>query len=326
MNVARKGFIVGVATARAEKFRPATLASRLSQHVIFTESARRVHIEQARLHIADHIPVPTDELMTGIDISVRHNRHVFMSRAAAAQTLLQTRTAIKIHIEMEKLERTTFALAIQIRLRQFFVLRENLRQMFFRNRERVVFTDDRFHRKFVETLVHHIKHVGRKIKILGRVRAAHVVFFAVTMLHRVRQVVADRLVRTLAAHPRTHLVMHFFTTVQTQHETDMLLIEILHLALIQQHAVGRQRQLENLVVFFLLRADIIDRLLHHMVIHQRLAAEEIDLAMFTRTGMRDQKINRPTRRIKTHQLAPFTVTALARKAVAATQIAVMRDI
>ena len=106
----------------------------------------------------------------------------------------------------------------------------------------------------------------------------------------------------------------------------MLLIEILHLALIQQHAVGRQRQLENLVVFFLLRADIIDRLLHHMVIHQRLAAEEINLAMFTRTGMRDQKIDCPTRRIKAHQLAPFTVTALAREAVAATQVAVMRDI
>ena len=72
-------------------------------------------------------------------------------------------------------------------------------------------------------------------------------------------------------------------------------------------------------------ARIFDEPFHDVPVHQRLAAEEIDFEIAPRTGMFDQKIERPFADLERHHRAFAAVLALTRKAVRAVEVARMRD-
>ena len=120
--------------------------------------------------------------------------------------------------------------------------------------------------------------------------------------------------------------MHFLSAVQGQNQADMVIGEILHLLLIQQHAVGGQGHFDFLVVLLFLLMYIINGLLYHMPVHERFAAEEIQFAVFPGTAVGNQEIHAPPCHIKRHEHAPLAVTSLACEAVLAAEIAVMGNI
>lgn len=101
--------------------------------------------------------------------------------------------------------------------------------------------------------------------------------------------------------------MHFLSAIQGQNQADMVIGEIFHLLLIQQHAVGGQGHFDFLVVLLFLLMYIINGLLYHMPVHERFAAEEIQFAVFPGTAVGNQEIHAPPCHIKRHEHAPLAV-------------------
>ena len=79
-----------------------------------------------------------------------------------------------------------------------------------------------------------------------------------------------------------------------------------------------------MLLFLLLH--IVHRLLHHVPIHEWLAAKEIELAVFTRAAVSDEEIHRSSSHVEAHEHTPLAIAALAGEAILATQIAIVSDI
>ena len=67
--------------------------------------------------------------MAGIDIAVRRDGHIFIARAAAAQTLDHARTLIEVDHEVEEGKRLAFLFALEHDVGQAVVLCLDLRQV-----------------------------------------------------------------------------------------------------------------------------------------------------------------------------------------------------
>ena len=83
---------------------------------------------------------------------------------------------------------------------------------------------------------------------------------------------------------------------------------------------------EVLAVLLFHAARVFHQLLDHVPVHQRLAAEEVDLQVAALAGMLDKEIQRALAHLKAHQRAVAVVLALAGEAVGAVQVAGVRDV
>ena len=175
-------------------------------------------------------------------------------------------------------------------------------------------------------MIKHVLHVGGKVQVVPGKGAADIVFFPVPVGHAVLQVLHDLVIGAFSVHIGTHAVMHFLPAVQGQDEADVVVGEIFHLLLIQQHAVGGEGHFDFLVVFLFLLMDVINGLLHHMPVHERFAAEEIQFAVFSGAAVGNEEIHASSCHVKGHEHAPLAVAALPCKAVLAAEIAVMGNV
>ena len=178
--------------------------------------------------------------MTGVDVAVRHDAHVFVAGTAAAQALGDTGTAIEVHDEVIVNEGTAFIHALQVEIGEAVVFFIDARQIVVGNGIGEVVADDRFHGKAFEAEVRHVFHVFREVQIVFCIRAADVIFFAVAVFRRIDLIFGTGLIGAAAAGIGAHAVMDFRTAVEAQDEADVVVRQVLDLSRVEEHAVRRQ--------------------------------------------------------------------------------------
>ena len=109
--------------------------------------------------------------------------------------------------------------------------------------------------------------------------------------------------------------------VQAQHHVVHLPVGEVDDLVVHQHAIGGEGEAELLVALGLAAAGVSHQLLHHIPVHQRLAAEEVHLQVDPAARMGNEEIQRLLAHLKAHNGALAVVLALAGKAVLAVQVA-----
>ena len=87
MNVAGKCFVIRMATAGAEEFRPAVDTFRLAEDVVHAEVAHHLEVLEPFIDVADDVAFSSDELVAGVNIAIRYDGEILVTGAAAAKTL-----------------------------------------------------------------------------------------------------------------------------------------------------------------------------------------------------------------------------------------------
>ena len=118
-----------------------------------------------------------------------------------------------------------FFLAFQIDFREFIVFGENRRQVFFSEAVRRVFKHYRFYGQNIEAFVRHAQYVFGKVHIAVGESAAQIIIFAVAGSYQFFEILDYFIIRAVAADIRTHIVMNFLAAVETEHQTDVVVIE-----------------------------------------------------------------------------------------------------
>ena len=91
----------------------------------------------------------------------------------------------------------------------------------------------------------------------------------------------------------------------------------------EQHPVRRERQLELLARLLLTLTHVLRHRLHRTQIHQRLAAEEINLTVLARTTAVNDKIDRRTSHLGRHHRTVPAIAAAVAETILTSQIAVL---
>ena len=120
--------------------------------------------------------------------------------------------------------------------------------------------------------------------------------------------------------------MDFLPSVQAEHHVAHFPVGKVDDVIINQHTVGRQGEAEILVLFLLDAAGISHQLLHHVKVHQRFAAEEVNLQVAPGAGMGHQEVQSLLSDLVGHNGTVAVILALAGKTVGAVQVAGMRDV
>ena len=114
--------IVGVAAARADKFRKAVPAFFSREQTGIFEFFPNLRPSDPVAHVSHiEILVPR-ELVTGIEIAVRNDGKVFVSGPAGGDPFGKARPAFEIDIEMEEVETLPLRVALQIFVAEIFIL------------------------------------------------------------------------------------------------------------------------------------------------------------------------------------------------------------
>ena len=327
MNVAGKCFVIRMAAAGAEEFRPAVDTFRLAEDVVHAEVTHHLEVLEPFIDVADDVAFSSDELVAGVNIAIRYDGEILVTGAAAAKTLREAGALPEVHIEMEEEEWTAFFFSCDEELGEAVIFRFDTRQILFLDGVvGSVFADDRFHGYSREALVDHIDDVGRKVHVVAGEGTADIVFLALAVRHAVLEILHDLIIGAFAMDARTHTVMHFLAAVKRQDETDVIVCQIFDLFLVEQKAIRGEGHLDLLAVLLFLLVYIVDGLLYDVPVHERFTAEEIKLAVFTRTAVCDEEIDSSSGNVEAHQHAPLAVAALSGEAVLAAQIAVVSDI
>ena len=183
--------------------------------MVHTEIAHHLHVLESLKNIADHISFTTDKLVTRVNISIGHDRQVFMPRSTSAKTLRQAGASPKIHIEMEEKKGISFLFTLDEKLRQFIIFILHPRQIrLFDGIIRRIIADNRFHGNRGKSMIEHIFHISSEIQILPGESTADIVFFSIAMLDAVLEIFHNAVISAFIIHTGTHGVMHFLTAVQ----------------------------------------------------------------------------------------------------------------
>ena len=148
------------------------------------------------------------------------------------------------------------------------------------------------------------------------VGAAHVVALVAALLHELLELGHDGIIAAVARVVLAEAVVDFLAAVEAQDDVVALLV-----AEVDNVIVGGHGKAEVLVVDLLLLAAVGHQLFHHVEVHQRLAAEEIDFEVAAGAGVLDQEIHGPFADLKAHQGAVALIAALRSEAVGAVQVA-----
>ena len=153
------------------------------------------------------------------------------------------------------------------------------------------------------------------------VGAAHVVALVAALLHELLELGHDGIIAAVARVVLAEAVVHFLAAVEAQDDVVALLVAEVDNVIVDQHPVGGHGETEVFVVDLLLLAAVCHQLFHHVEVHQRLAAEEIDFEVAAGAGVLDQEIHGPFADLKAHQGAVALIAALRSEAVGAVQVA-----
>ena len=120
--------------------------------------------------------------------------------------------------------------------------------------------------------------------------------------------------------------MHLLAPVKAQNHVAHLAVCKVDNVVVDQNAVRGEREAEILVVLLLDASRVLGQPLYNVKIHQRFAAEEIDLEIMPRARVFDEEIERPFSDLEAHQRAFAAIFALRGEAVGAIQVAGMRHV
>ena len=146
-----------------------------------------------------------------------------------------------------------------------------------------------------------MENVLRKVGVVMRERAAHIVTLSAARFDEPLEIRHDPVIRAVPVFIDAEAVIDLFPAIQRQNNVVTFPVRPLNDFISQIYAVGRQRKAEILVFLLLDTPCIRDQLFAHLKVHKRLAAEEINLEILPETGVFHQKVERPFPGLKVHQ-------------------------
>ena len=158
-----------------------------------------------------------------------------------------------------------------------------------------------------------------------RVDAAVIPVAALAARDALLEVLDNAVVSAVAARVRAHGIVDFLAAVEREHEREVVVVEPLDVLIVQQHAVRRHRELELLARLLLALAGVLRHSLDCLHVHQRLAAEEVDLAVLARAAALDEEVDGALADLRRHDGALLAVAAAVAEAILAAQVAVLGD-
>ena len=264
--------------------------------------------------------------MAGIEVAPGRDRHVLRAGAAAGNALIDARPARKVYHIVVEGEGAAFVNALEHQGSKLFILLEHHLEVAAGQRGGVVRrTDNRLHTQLCEAEVKHLLYIAQKIGICVGEGAAHVVAFAAARIYKLLELRHNALPAPAAGVVNAEAVMHFLAPVETENDVVHLAVCKVDHVVVDEHSVRREREAEILPVLFLYASCVCDKLLDDFKVHQRLAAEEVDLKIVPCAGVGDEKVKRLLADLIAHDRALTMVLALACKAVGAVEIAGVRN-
>ena len=186
--------------------------------------------------------------------------------------------------------------------------------------------DDGFHAQLGKAQIQHLLNVLQKVGVRMRKGAAHVVVPAAARLHQLLELGNDPIPASVSGVVHAIAVVDLLAAVQAENDVAHLAVGEVNHIVVNQNAIGGQREAEVLVVLLFNAAGIGNQLLDHVKVHQRFAAEEVHLQVAAVPGMLNQKIQRALADLKAHHRAVAMVLPLAGEAIGAVQVAGMRHV
>ena len=156
-----------------------------------------------------------------------------------------------------------------------------------------------------------------------RIRPAQVVVVAAARIDELLKISHDHIVRSMSARIGTHRIVHLAPSVRREHDRDMVVVQPRDILVGEQHPVRRERQFELLARLLLTLTHVLRHRLHRTQIHQRLAAEEINLTVFARAAAVNDKIDRRTSHLGRHHCTVPAIAAAVAETILTSQIAVL---
>ena len=190
---------------------------------------------------------------------------------------------------MEEEEASARAMPLHVGGGEAVVLLADARQIFFHEGERAVLQDDRLDRENIESRIVHREHVLGEVEIALRVGAAKIGIDAAIVpvaacaaRKTPSEVFHDTVISAVSADVGTHGVVRLPAPVERQHEREIVLVEPRDVRIVQENAVRRQRELEDLARLLLAPPYMLRHLLDRLHVEERLAAEEVNLTVLAR--------------------------------------------
>ena len=156
--------------------------------------------------------------------------------------------------------------------------------------------------------------------------AAHIVALAAACLDQLLELGHDAVIAAVARQVHAETVVDFLAAVQRQNNVVTFFIAPVDDFIGDADTVGGHREAEVLVVLFFDAAGVGDQLFADLEVHQRFAAEEVNLQVAAGAGMLDEEVQRALAGLKAHQAGLAVELALRGKAVAAIQVAGVRNV
>ena len=256
--------------------------------------------------------------MAGIQIAPRGDCHILGAAAAAGDALIDARAFCQIdHIMVEGNGFAFLFPADHILCQDLVLLFYDLDILRCQGHRIVSRANHRLHTQLCKAQICHMEYILGEIRILMGKSTAHIVALAPTGLYQFLELRHDLVVAALSAIVHTGGIVDLFSAVQAENNIAHFLIGKLDHIVVDQHTVGGKGKAEILTPLLFHTPGIGHQLLHHVPVHQRLAAKEVHFQIVPGAGIVHQKIQSLLAHFKGHQGSFAVVLALACKAVAA---------
>ena len=210
--------IIRVCHASAAAVEPckALAALLLGINVAFFEFVDSFCLFHAFVNISEAEIFLSYELVARIEIAPRCYRKVLGSGTAAGKTFINTWSAGQIDHKVEEIEASSFFFSLDHLSCQNVVLFENHRKVFLA--DRVILGRrcyNRLHRDLFEAEVCQMEDVGSKVCVVMREGSAHIILVLIAALCKLLEFRHDQIVASGTFAERTHVIVNFFSSVDT---------------------------------------------------------------------------------------------------------------
>ena len=260
--------------------------------------------------------------MAGEKLAPGGNCHIFCSRAATRNSLVDAGAVLEIeHIVIEG-KGASFLLALDHFLCEYLVLLEDLRHILFGERVRIVGrTYHGLHAKLSKAEVSHVEYIVREINVVVSKGAANVVILAAARLYEFLELRHYLIVASVARVIAAEMVVDLFSSVKAENYVAHLLVEKIYYLVVDKDSVSGKREAEVLVMLLLDASRVSHELLDNVPVHQRLAAEEVNLKVVASARVFDKEVKGALAYLKAHKSAIALILALTCKAIGAVEVA-----
>ena len=170
-----------------------------------------------------------------------------------------------------------------------------------------------------------MKDIIGKIQIISGKCSPDVILFLIPALGKLLKLRNDQVIAACTVTKWPHIVIHFFSSVQTQDHIVHLFIHKLLNLVIQKYSIRCNREPEMFIVQLLLLSSVCHQIFDHLPVHQRLTTKEIHFQIASASRIGNQKIQSLFSHFITHERSSSMIFSFFRKAVFACQITIMGD-